>query len=122
MYRLLITGSRNWDNWDVIREALSVVHAEHGTNVILVHGCARGADTMCAAVAQQYEWTIEEHPADWDKHGRAAGPIRNAQMVALGADLCIGFLGVASKGTRHCLAQAEKAGIPTRQYAVQSVT
>lgn len=53
----------------------------------------------------------EAHPADWKRHGKAAGMIRNREMVALGADLCIAFPLPQSKGTFGCIREAEKAGI-----------
>jgi len=58
----------------------------------------------------------EVHRADWKKYGRAAGPIRNKQMVELGADLCLAFpdhpKGHGSRGTWNCVKLAQQAGIP----------
>ena len=54
------------------------------------------------------------HPADWDKHGKAAGMIRNREMVALGADICLAFPIGRSPGTRACIREAQRAGIPVR--------
>jgi hypothetical protein len=57
----------------------------------------------------------ESYPADWATHKRAAGPIRNQQMLDTGIDLCIGFHPdiTKSKGTKDMLTRASKAGIPT---------
>ena len=55
--------------------------------------------------------------AEWDKYHQAAGPIRNAQMITAGADLCLGFLHPDSKGTRDCLGKAQRAKIPTMTVA-----
>jgi hypothetical protein len=55
---------------------------------------------------------IEAHRADWSKHLRAAGVIRNQEMVDAGADVCFAFPTGEAKGTRDCIRRAEKAGIP----------
>ena len=55
---------------------------------------------------------METHPADWSTHGRAAGPIRNQQMVDRGADICLAFPTSSSIGTWDCVRRAKAAGIP----------
>jgi hypothetical protein len=61
---------------------------------------------------------IEKYPADWDKYGPAAGPIRNRQMLDTGVDLVIAFRveGVPSTGTDDCTAEAKRRGIEVREY------
>lgn len=121
MSRLLITGSRNhqWTSYDshalliAVREILEKTHELP----VLVHGGAPGADTEAARSGQQlFDLLIETHRADWSKYGRAAGPIRNKEMVNLGADLCLAFpdhpKGQGSRGTWNCIELAHQAGIP----------
>lgn len=115
--RILITGSREWVDQNLIHRAISEwVRDNVPQNEIttLVHGDAsRGADRMARDFAQAMWWLEEEpHPADWEYDGRAAGFIRNQAMVDLGADVCLAFVRGASKGTKHCAGQAAKAGIP----------
>lgn len=121
MSRLLITGSRahQWTPYDshalliAVREILEKTHALP----TLVHGGATGADTEAARMGQQLlNLPTEVHRADWTKYGRAAGPIRNKEMVNLGADLCLAFpdhpKGQGSRGTWGCIDLAHQAGIP----------
>ena len=118
-YRVLITGSREWDDEVTLHAALHdcVAHAVHlGMWPVVVHGSARGADLMAAAWAAVHGAGIEAHRADWKTHGRAAGPIRNALMVSLGADVCLAFIKDKSRGAAGTAVLAERAGIPTRRY------
>lgn len=114
MFRLLISGSRDWEDKDVILAELREVAREHGTDVTLVSGsCPRGADALCESLARRLGWVVETHPAQWDKFGKSAGYKRNELMVLLGADKLIAFRKNLSKGTSHTIALAQKAGIPT---------
>jgi hypothetical protein len=82
----------------------------------LVHGDAKGLDTMAKRLILAHSWPywIEEpHPANWEQYSWAAGPIRNTEMVNLGADACFGFKMAGSRGTAHCLERARLANIPT---------
>ena len=47
----------------------------------LLHGGARGADRTIGRAANQLGWPVEVLPADWRRHGRAAGPIRNRELL-----------------------------------------
>jgi hypothetical protein len=64
-FRLLLTGSRTWDDTSVIEHALAVILARHPERVLLVHGaCPRGADAIAAAYAAWAPgYRIEAHPA-----------------------------------------------------------
>jgi len=112
--RILVTGSRHWTDKAEIRAALwcTIPTPQDCATTTVVHGAARGADILAAEVAREMGCLTEAHPANWARDGRAAGPIRNAEMVALGADVCLAFPIGESRGTRHCMAVAEQAGIP----------
>jgi len=113
-FRLLVTGSRIWRDIPAIERALAVILDRHPEGVLLVHGaCPRGADAIAAAYADRTPgYRTEPHPADWARHGRAAGYRRNAEMIALGADGCAAFIRGGSPGSTDAVRQARAAGIP----------
>jgi hypothetical protein len=118
-YRLLITGSRDWQDQQAVYKALADVVRELPADreVIVVHGaCPTGADHMAHEWARGYGAVIEAHPTNWTKHGRQAGPIRNALMVAAGADICLAFVRNQSRGASHTARLADAAGIPVRRW------
>lgn len=105
--RILVTGARTWEHIALVREFL----AKYGPGR-LVHGRARGLDTIAASIASRLQgWSVEAHPADWGRYGNQAGPLRNQEMVDAGAALCGAFPDVTSIGTFDCVARAERAGI-----------
>lgn len=119
MKRILITGSRTWTDWAFINRRLDQAWAALGGDpqTVLVSGnCPRGADAMAEEWAELRGIQVERHPADWNKYGKRAGFMRNAEMVDLGADICIAFIKDKSKGATMCASLAEKAGIDTRRY------
>lgn len=130
MKRLLVTGSRDeltvYESTyvrvnlvDAIARLLLESDTDGERGVVVVHGhCPTGVDHLADLIAQECAEsgravTIERHPASWLIHGRSAGPIRNAEMVALGADLCLSFPRPGSKGTWGCIREAANARIRT---------
>lgn len=113
MRRILVCGSRDWLNRDRILERLSeFVYV----SVTLIHGACRGADLLAADVGEQLGFDILPFPAKWREFGKAAGPIRNTQMIVEGRpDLVIAFHADIehSRGTKNMLSQAIKSNIPT---------
>jgi len=122
--RLLVTGSRTWENPETIHRALREVLGEWtdaglisaADQPVLIHGAARGADSMAAVFWEQRGLPTERHPADWRQYGNRAGAIRNVEMVKSGADLCLAFIRRESAGAMHCAGAAQRAGIPVRTY------
>lgn len=119
--RVLVTGSRDWTGiygdskiYMVLNMLLAFCEVL-GQKLTIVHGDGPGADQLIDAWAVRRDdagVTVERYPADWHL-GRYAGPLRNTTMIGLGADMCIGFLRNASKGTTGTLLLAKEAGIPT---------
>ena len=123
--RILITGSRTWTDEETIADAL-FGWAKYGTTpghlnfcrgITVVSGaCPKGADAIAERIAESAGMNIERHPADWNKHGKRAGFVRNAEMVALGADVCLAFIKDGSKGATMTADLAERAGIRTVRF------
>lgn len=107
---------------EALRPAVDSLILQHRGAVVLVHGGnASGADMMGDVLWRQWRkfqpnWLAEPeiHPADWARHGRKAGPIRNQEMVDLGADVCVAFIRDRSRGATGTVKLAETAGIPVR--------
>jgi hypothetical protein len=121
-FRILVTGSRTWDDKEFIWNVLDLALAEL-RDVTVVHGaCPKGADAIAHGWVRHQlvngggEVRAERHPADWSTHGRAAGFRRNAEMVQLGADLCLAFVRDGSRGASNCADLAERAGIEVRRF------
>ena len=116
--RILVCGDRNWtDTTAILRE----LFGRRKETEAVIHGAARGADSLTGLVARSLKLPVLEFPALWDKHGLAAGPIRNQRMLDEGRpDLVLAFHAniAASKGTADMLARARKAGIPTEVFTV----
>lgn len=108
--RVIVCGSRGWTNRELVADELANLPG----CATIVHGAARGADRIAGQEAQKLGLLVEEHPADWNTHGKRAGWLRNEQMAMLGADLCIAFWDGSSRGTSHMMEMAAKHRIPVR--------
>jgi YspA, cpYpsA-related SLOG family len=131
--RVLVTGSRTWNDAATIRLALEAVAdaaiAANVPMVTVVHGaCPNGADELADQWVRWYRGKTlvlaERHPALWTKYGKRAGIVRNEIMVSRGADLCLAFIRDDSPGATHCAELASDAGIPLRvwRYGEPGVT
>lgn len=109
--RVLVCGDRNWSDRQKIVDRLRLLPP----NTLIIQGGARGADRLARNVAVEVGFLFEEFPAEWEVYGRAAGPIRNLQMLDTRPDLVIAFHSnlSSSKGTKHTVVNARLRGIPT---------
>lgn len=116
--RVVVTGSRAWQDRSAVFRALTRLWADHGP-FTLVHGaCSTGADFMAHEwydLLGRHEGCYEvQFHADWDGLGKGAGPERNERMISAGADLVLAFPLPGGSGTQHTVRLAEAAGIPVR--------
>lgn len=100
----------------VLRQCLGLLGAGVVSESVLVHGDARGADRVMEQAALWLGMKIEAHPARWSELGRAAGPVRNREMVYSGVSLCIAVpttpKGRGVSGTWGCVEEADRASLP----------
>lgn len=94
----------------ILRETLDDFHKTKGPFTVLIHGAAPGADTLACRWALKRGLLINSWAANWEQHGRAAGPIRNQQMIDEGKpELVVAFPG--GRGTADMVARAKAAGV-----------
>lgn len=79
---LLGCGSRGWTDVELLEDTLDRASAGLMFGELkVIHGGARGADTMVGNWAEAKGWPVKSFPADWTLHGRSAGPKRNQRML-----------------------------------------
>lgn len=135
LLRVLVTGSRTWRSAHAVGVALDVLFRENDDRgLMVVHGaCPLGADRFA------HEWAVrtngaggmvaeDPYPAEWDRYGAAAGPIRNAEMIGSGIAVCLAFLDPCadarcrrdgdhpSHGAAWTADAAARLGVPTRVH------
>lgn len=105
--RTLVCGGRDYKDAATVAAMLSATKPE-----TLIHGGAAGADTLAGTWWKRFGPNYAlVFMADWDRHGRRAGPIRNAHMLAEGKpDFVLAFPG--GRGTEDMVTKAKAAGVP----------
>ena len=119
MFRLLVTGSRDWSDVEVITAELQFV-AKKYNNVVLVSGHAIGADRIAEEIAVGLGWVVEIHEPDWTLHGKSAGFKRNTTMLETEVQAVLAFHKDNSKGTADTIRKAKERKIPTRILVEES--
>lgn len=100
--RVLVCGGRNYNDQERVFFELDELKP-----TLIIHGGASGADYLAAQYAKYRGVGVVEYRADWARHGRAAGPIRNQQMIDLGRpDVVVAFPG--GRGTADMIERARK--------------
>lgn len=108
--RVLVCGGRAFTDRERLRSALDRIASDARIDVV-IHGDAAGADRLAGEWARLSGIRELAFPADWERHGRAAGPIRNRRMlVESEPDLVVAFPG--GRGTANMMRQARAAGVP----------
>lgn len=109
--RILVCGGRDYTDWFRFnRKMIGIIYPYGLEDTVIISGGAKGADTFAATWGERFGLKVEEYPANWEEYGKAAGAIRNQQMLDEGKpDLVVAFSG--GKGTADMIRRAEKAGV-----------
>ena len=118
MTRVIIAGSRKYNDYDKMLEELDNlgIHLINTIDTIeIVSGHASGADALGERFAKAYNYPLKIFPAEWNKYGKAAGPIRNEQMAKYVSEadrgILVAFPVGESKGTRNMIKLAKQYGL-----------
>ena len=109
--RVLVCGGRDYLDYQEVSSQLHSIYAKLiDEELVIIQGEAKGADFLAKAFAYEFGLDCEEYPADWKQYGKAAGSIRNQQMLDEGKpDLVVAFPG--GTGTADMVRRAKKAGL-----------
>lgn len=109
-FKIIIAGGRDFNNYELLdKEVTSIVNSMMSVpmdSIEFVSGGAKGADSLGEKYAKANNFKLRIFPANWDKHGKAAGPIRNRDMAEY-ADMLIVFWDGRSRGTRSMIREAK---------------
>jgi len=102
--KVAVIGSRSFNDYDLVEETLKKYEIS-----LLVSGGAKGADSLGERYAKENKIPTMIFLPDWKKHGRAAGMIRNTDIVEE-AEIVIAFWDGISKGSKDSILKADKLG------------
>lgn len=137
--KIIITGSRTVQNQKLVKSRFDSMFRDYirrmkpvGTEITIIHGGSIGVDSLIDSIFRSdgdyvkyevdgvvYDVFLHVFPvtaADWQKHGRKAGLVRNVEMLESGPDVVFAFwrAGLESKGTIHCVSEAARRGVLVR--------
>jgi hypothetical protein len=124
--RLLVCGSRTFNDYDMLSVVLDHYVDTVDVPAVVINGGADGADMLARRWARAAGIPLVTVHADWKAHGKAAGPIRNQQMLdEYSPDLVFAFYDkprAESRGTAHMVGIARKAGVEVAEFGGDSST
>jgi len=105
--KIAVVGSRSFNDYDFLKEKLSLYKID-----VIISGGAPGADSLAERYAEENNIETIIFPAEWETHGRAAGPIRN-KLIVENCDYLIAFWNGKSRGTKFSIDYAKELGKET---------
>lgn len=127
--RLIIAGCRDFydkeigfEKIDEIAKYIQTRYPDHKLRII--SGGASGADRLGEAYARNNKIELTVFPADWNSHGRSAGPTRNKKMLDFAMEsekpYLLAFWDMKSPGTKNMIDISRKEKIPIYLYDINS--
>lgn len=110
--RVLVTGSRFWNDESTIRNALSLVWEPDG--VLVIGACSEGAEDLAARCWLRWGGQVERWPFDWDQPEGQVVTSRHRAMLRAGGDACLNFGGTTGRGSLCWLAR--QAGLSVSEW------
>lgn len=121
--KIIVAGPRHVTDYEHVRQAF--IHSgywrQYKKSIEVVSGRAKGVDQLGEEFARRNGLSTHLFPAEWDKHGKAAGPIRNAEMGAFAkanGGLLLAVWDGQSKGTKHMIEWALKNDLKGYVYRI----
>ena len=112
---VIVCGGRDFSDAALVNETLDDIDP-----IRVLHGGAPGADSLAAAWCARTKTECIAFPAHWKKYGRAAGPLRNNQMLASDPDIAIVIAFQGGKETADMVLRAERAGIMVHRVSAKA--
>lgn len=112
MLKIIIAGSRDFNNYNLLKQKLNFYIGEH-KDIEIISGTARGTDSLGERYAIEKGFSLQRFPANWQKYGKRAGYLRNEEMAKYASHAII-FWDGKSKGTAHMIELCKKHKINYR--------
>ena len=111
--KILVTGGRDFTDESYLFSVLDQIHAKYPIELV-IHGAAKGADSLAEKWAKSREVPYLGVPARWTAEGKPAGPKRNSRLLSYQPDVCVAFKG--GYGTGDMKKKAARALVPVWEY------
>lgn len=116
--RILICGGRNFNDKQLFIRAMKELEEKHGhfstENTVIIHGAARGADTLGMEYGYSRRFLVKPFHANWERYGKSAGVLRNVEMLEKGEpNLVVAF--PSGRDTAHMVRIAKAANVPVEE-------
>lgn len=111
---VIVAGGRDFSDYQLMKSKLDIILKNlDKSRIRIVSGGAKGADSLGERYAIEKKYELLVIKAKWEKHGNAAGPIRNREMAEIG-NYCVVFWDGQSRGSKNMIEEAKKRNIPTK--------
>lgn len=110
MFRVIIAGSRSLEDYELVKAYADFKLSNIEDEIEIVSGAGSGADALGERYAKEKGFRIKRFPAEWDKYGRRAGPMRN-RLMAEYADALLAYWDGESRGTANMIKEAQARGL-----------